>query len=589
MSDLLDHLELLEWLPDETLFSLVSRLHRFWGFSLAGQTCEVLFGHHQQGSQHDLPSRLGAFVSRVNQRYGTAADLANLHTLLAYYRPFVGAGLVDEAVHAMATESVAHLKLRLGMLTSRFRANHPLKACPCCIGEDIKSYGWSYWHLVHQYPGVWVCLKHGCWLRMSSLKATGVGRFQWVLPNLADFHEPFQSEVSAFAEPLTAPTGLAQLIVAVSACKDPWVYTSDLLLQVYRLRLRELGWMTLSGRVRWPVVTESYCRYVQPLLVCPDVPRSMQMADKVVVQLGRMLRGARGGTHPLRHFLIIHFLYGAFEKFDAAVRRLASPALSAAEIHLSNESCGSSITELESRCFKLREVLADGCTISCAARALGVDVGTAMAWAAKMNIPVLRRAKTLKVGVRDRAVGMLRSGADKAVVANEAGVSVQTISRLILTEVGLHAQWRLARFESQRARNRTIWVALTNNYVGAGIKILRAMEPATFAWLYRHDRVWMVDHRPQLARHQTRDGASRVDWCHRDRLLSADVLAMGERLALQDPGKRIKLWQIYQGLPELKAKLGALDKLPLTRSAVEFVIAARNCTHASLFEKLIGM
>ena len=36
MSDLLDRLELLDWLPGETLFSLVSRLHRFWGYSLAG-------------------------------------------------------------------------------------------------------------------------------------------------------------------------------------------------------------------------------------------------------------------------------------------------------------------------------------------------------------------------------------------------------------------------------------------------------------------------------------------------------------------------------------------------------------------------
>ena len=48
------------------------------------------------------------------------------------------------------------------------------------------------------------------------------------------------------------------------------------------------------------------------------------------------------------------------------------------------------------------------------------------------------------------------------------------------------------------------------------------------------------------------------------------------RVALElheaEPDRRIKLFQIYQRLPELKAKLFKMDRLPLTRSALYSVL-----------------
>src|SRR3546814_14840989 len=61
----------------------------------------------------------------------------------------------------MSGASVAHLKFRLGLLTSRFRANHPLKACPACMTKDLDDHQTTYWRLDHQFPGVWHCPVHG--------------------------------------------------------------------------------------------------------------------------------------------------------------------------------------------------------------------------------------------------------------------------------------------------------------------------------------------------------------------------------------------------------------------------------------------
>ncbi|WIT14159.1 TniQ family protein [Paucibacter sediminis] len=178
------NLDLLQWLPGETLFSLVSRLHRLWGHRLADQTADVLFGRRRQGYQHDFPSGLHEFEQNTAGLLGDVKAIALERTLLRFYRPFLSSAKVDEAIAAMAGPSVAHLKFRLGLLTSRFRAHHPLKACAACIAEDRTTYGWAWWHLDHQYPGFWVCLTHGERLLESATKTNGVARFQWQLPEL---------------------------------------------------------------------------------------------------------------------------------------------------------------------------------------------------------------------------------------------------------------------------------------------------------------------------------------------------------------------------------------------------------------------
>lgn len=53
---------LLPWLPGETLFSLCSRQHRLWGYSLSSRSTEIMFGGKRLGTQHDFPSGLDAFA-----------------------------------------------------------------------------------------------------------------------------------------------------------------------------------------------------------------------------------------------------------------------------------------------------------------------------------------------------------------------------------------------------------------------------------------------------------------------------------------------------------------------------------------------
>lgn len=46
---------LLPWLPGETMFSLRSRQHRLWGYSLSSRSTEIMFGGKRLGQVAEQP------------------------------------------------------------------------------------------------------------------------------------------------------------------------------------------------------------------------------------------------------------------------------------------------------------------------------------------------------------------------------------------------------------------------------------------------------------------------------------------------------------------------------------------------------
>lgn len=570
--DLFGRPTFLSWLPGETLFSLISRHHRFRGHTLAAHTCEQFFGHPRAGSPHDLPGRLSHFVSRTGGRFGEVDEIAKEHTLLAYYAAFLSAEELADVTACMAGDSVAHLKLRLGILTSRFRANHPLKACEACIASDRTEFGWAYWHLEHQYPGVWFCQKHGQLLRESLLKSTGVERFQWHLPAIESFRDWPAGVLGAMQRELGAIQSLSkQVLELVSQASDRIINTSRLH-EVYRAELERRSWMTAGGSLRMQAITASYLEHVKQLRVLTEFEALPETPDEATTQLGRVLRSPRSGTHPLRHLVLINWLFGSAESFWKAYQAVLAPSETlplGPFLHDERHTKDSK----DPRHDQLVVLLTDQkLSMRMAAKTLGIDVGTAMAWAAQAGLAASRRPKKLMGDRRKHAIAQLRKGADKEVVAADAEVSVVTITKLLLSEAGLHAAWQQARHQKARASARSAWEKLANTYRRLGVKFMRSLDPAAYSWLYRNDRAWLDAHKPERQISAIAPGLPRVMWDVRDEALSGEIARAGLDLKQRAGNRQIKLWQIYQAVPALKAKLAALDRLPLTRRAIETVM-----------------
>lgn len=556
--------EIVNWLPDETVFSLSSRHHQLSGNLRAYVTCKQLFGHHQHGTEHDLPSRIDELVLRTQCQVGTAHEIIYHHTILPYYLPFKSKDTTEIAYAALQGDGIGHLKYKLGILTSRFGASHPLKACPECLTADRAQFQVAYWHLEHQYPGAWTCLAHHCLLKMASVKANKVGRFLWFLPDETILHDaviPSMLLSSTYRQLLTQLIALTNASVGLAHLPQGFCFDVERLLCVYLDAARERRLLSGRDRLRSEAIGEDFFQFARIFRSVPELSSLPGSADEAAGQAVRLLRMPRTGTHPVRHLCLILWLFGDWPTFWNKYQ--TAPSFHTNNLPISKDNTMSILRE-----DFLKYMREDGCSIRAAARHVGVSVNTGLEWAAQAGIHVSRRAKVIKTDVRENIIADLQSGEDKPSVAIKYGVSVQTVSRVLRSDRGLADIWREARFGRDRALMRGQWADLFASNPSSSPKMLRLIGPALYAWLYRHDREWLKD-QLSLQPNGIKGNYAAVAWHKRDARLSEEVLRAHLALHEQNAGIQLSLQDITGRVPGLIDAIPRLHHLPLTRTILE--------------------
>ncbi|MBO9687092.1 MAG: TniQ family protein [Mitsuaria chitosanitabida] len=559
-----------EWIAAETFFSLVSRIHGLWGCQHAWQVCEWLLGQRRAPNYHDLPGALDAFCVATGHVYGDTRTIALERTLLRFYQPFLDEGMVRKSVDQMGSASVAHLKFRIGVLTGGMRANHPLKACPECMASDVTEHGCPTWHLDHQYPCVWFCPKHGVPLRVSTRKSTGVGRFQWAVPRLTELMTP-----PSFAEtgPQAEMLRLGQMTATLIESSPVGGLADSRTSARFLRRLQDLGWRSAAGRMNVQVLRPALRDYLQRLQGLPELSRTADSMEDMAGSLANMLVRPRPAVHPVKTLLAIHFLFDDYGDYAGCESDASGGNACSVEPQVSkDEECGTRQV--------VQHGLDQGSSMREIARVSGLAVGTVQAWAAKLGVESQRRPKLVKEAVRRALLERLRHGEDKSTAAAACGVSVQVVTRLLRSVPGLRQAWSSARHSKRKEECRLAWHQHCIAGAGAGVNFVRALVPEVYAWLYRNDRAWLNANKPASLPPLTRRRT--VDWGRRDEELRRSVLVAANKLREAGRDGPLRLWEIYQRVPELKARLSSLPKLPLTRQALWLVLEDRQTSRSTL-------
>jgi len=559
-----------QWLPDETLFSLCSRHHLLSGNYKSRTTCLQLFGHSHQGLAHDFPSRIAHFCKVTKDQLGTSNEIVLSRTLLPFYLPFADRELGRTATRSMTGDSIGGLKFRLGLLTSGFRANHPLKACRTCMSVDREQAFIAYWHLPHQLPGVLICPIHHELLQYSNQKATGVGRFMWTLPSDQDMACPtMERPLSSSAKSIAL--SLAQLAIHITRNHNQERFDQSRLAKTYRSRLTTLGFTRgKSQSLRADIVSKSYVDFLSPLICHPELQTLLSDQSHAATDVRRLTSGLaaihRPIHHPLRHIALIAWLFESYSNFKATYDSV---------VHESNTAHSTRTTRAHPLKAQFLDLIGQGTAISTASRSLGVDPSTGMAWASTSgkDVQLLKRPSKIKSDLHDSITASLRAGETKAAVAEQALVSASTINRILKTVPGLQSDWKLATYLKVQNEKRLAWRMALERNPHSGIKGIRIVEPSAYAWLYRNDADWLRAQKDELPP-QSRHSKSPVNWDVRDHDLCQLVRTTCMHIAQEAPYKRIKLWQIYQRIPGLKTKLERMDKLPLTQAAIRSALQA---------------
>ena len=203
---------------------------------------------------------MGFLQETSNNTLGSARQLALHHTIVPYYLAFATAELRSQTIDRMRGKQIAALKFSLGLLTSGFRANHPLKACRLCEREDLANHGVAYWHRSHQYPTILVCPTHREPLWFDRSKSDGVARFEWLLPDSVPARLRKEISIKNLPANLADLMKLATLSIEVAEFGAHRPLEKAQLQTTVRRRLSALDFVTQNGSIRQRALGEDYFR-----------------------------------------------------------------------------------------------------------------------------------------------------------------------------------------------------------------------------------------------------------------------------------------------------------------------------------------
>lgn len=149
--------------PDEIFYSIVARYHKRSGNIDFSYTSLELFGRSYKVSTIDMPNDLEFFVNQLPKNLGYTSDtIIQNHTLFNCYAPFIPENNKLEIIKTMKYGNGARINSLSGRSAKNKLNREYLYYCPLCSQEDYKRYGESYFHRLHQIPGVSVCTDHKC-------------------------------------------------------------------------------------------------------------------------------------------------------------------------------------------------------------------------------------------------------------------------------------------------------------------------------------------------------------------------------------------------------------------------------------------
>lgn len=510
----------LDWLPDETLFSLCSRQHLVMGNLDPATSSTAVLGLSEKFIKHDIPCGIAALEQNGFHYWGNAESILLHHTIFSVFIPFQNKTKIEDAIITIKGDRIDSLKYRLGLVSSGFGAEHPLKACPYCMREDVYAHGIAYWHLTHQYPGVLICPRHQAWLMVSTKSRRWSGRFEWSLPTKDCLIQQASSQ-KLWLRPVFL--NLANNVIDLAVIGRVMSLESCAVAATYRTAVLQ------GGR------SASLLDRIEPLRrfhLFESLPKDEKSTESFMSQL---IRPPRRSIHPLKHLLLIDWLFDDLHSFlkayDAEVARLVQRVASTTS------------------------------------RKPDKQVSLSNAAAPTKNTP---RPKRLKGELKEVLLSKLGKGIPKQKLCEELEISISTINRLLRANPVTNALAIEARNSRELAEHRAQWRYLHNLHPELGIQALRNIIPSIYAWLYRNDKAWL------MAKEQTFVKPAKVekypvDWEARDsRLLSMIRMAYEAITGLQRGP--VTTTELYARVPMLSSCLENRNRYPASRAFLSTVL-----------------
>jgi Tn7-like transposition protein D/TniQ len=562
--------------PDELLYSLIARYHIRSGNISPKITLQELFGSTTTIATPDLPSSLNCLSKQLQHLFpNSVTDLIDRYTLYPFYRPFLPPQRDRSIQKSMKANIGQNIHTRAGIMASAIATPRYFRFCPQCNAEDLDRYGEIYWHRLHQITGVFICPEHSTPLQDSTISFQGLNRHEYYAAS---------SDNCVVVKQCDAYSDRTKQQLQTIATDIWWLlnrnlaaHTPDYFQEQYRSLLIDREYANSNGRVRRVRLDRDFrLFYDREMLALLD---SSLAENSDVHWLFDLLCKHRKSFHPIRHLLLIRFLTGSVDRFFTTKYQY-QPFGKAPWICLNptaNHYRQPVITNLKiSHCLENKQPLGVfSCDCGMIYCRTGPDeseedlykIGKIIEFGELWQQKLRELVEQQKLGLR--------------AVARELKVDTRTVKRYV-SNLKLESHWekRAVQPISESiyvdntpmiqsvdrslipAPQQEYWTNLQLQYSDATKTELRKLSPATYAWLYRHDRDWLNGNSPALQ--QPTATNERVDWVKRDlEVLDRVKLAVAAMLLARKP-QRLTISGIGKAIGLLALLEQHLKLMPMT-------------------------
>lgn len=195
--------------PDELIYSWFARYAVRTGYTNYRAIAEDLFVSNNAKPNLEFLIELNADGYAAVTRNTPFKTVITKHTMLPYYARFLP---IER--RRKAFDLLLHMDKRfndmLYIRKNKTLHRQHLRFCPCCVDEDRRTYGETYWHRIHQLDQVNICPIHGCRLSDSVVDITSKGS-----PSLIHAEEVLPADLKSTPSGNDLELQVAQYVVNV--------------------------------------------------------------------------------------------------------------------------------------------------------------------------------------------------------------------------------------------------------------------------------------------------------------------------------------------------------------------------------------
>lgn len=289
---------------DELLYSVMARYCKQSGNIDSIHNIDDLFGNRNVVASPELPGKIDMLISNLPNCQYTPDYLIHNHTMFPYIASFLPGDRASEICELMKDGQVSLIYNKSGMISScSLTQNRQFRFCPECIKDDMRRYGETYWHRVHQITEVLICPKHKVPLYNSRVLMRGTYRQSFIA---ADEENCLSNDAIGFSTDTTKKILMIAEDVEKILEREFSYQSVEKHKFLYMQKLIDLGYANLNGlthqkRLRNAMLEfwgEEVLRYLQ----CPIEP------DKDCSWLNSLVRENSIPAQPIRHLLLCGFL-----------------------------------------------------------------------------------------------------------------------------------------------------------------------------------------------------------------------------------------------------------------------------------------